>query len=72
VLLNGGGISPTVTDLPSPFAMLRVDGRNGASDIRGRDGDASSVSCADVLSFEAELKALFPAPDLTQVSGCPD
>jgi hypothetical protein len=62
-ILNGGGISPTVTAQPSPFHFQRVDGRNGAPDIAGRDGDATSISCDDVKAFAAELEAAAPPPD---------
>jgi hypothetical protein len=60
---GGGGLAPTVTGAPSPFAFRRVDGRNGAPDISQRDGDASSISCDDVNAFAAELMALAPPPD---------
>ncbi len=60
---GGGGLSPTVTGAPSPFSFRRVDGRNGAPDIAGRDGDPGSISCDDVKSYAAELMADAPPPD---------
>lgn len=65
VLFNGGGISPTISAKPSPWFMQRVDGRNGAPDIALRDGDPSSISCADIEAFAAELTAAAPAPSPT-------
>ena len=65
VILNGGafgGIGPRITDQPSPFRFERVDGENGAVNIAARDGDASAVSCADVLAFRDEMLTTFPAP----------
>lgn len=62
-LLNGGGITPTMTDMPAPFTLARVDGQHGATDIAGRDGDPSSITCADVLAYQAELLSQVTAPD---------
>ncbi len=58
-----GGIGPRITDQPSPFRMVRVDGDNGADDIAGRDGDPSSISCADVTAYASQLEQQAPAPN---------
>ncbi len=65
VILNGdnGGLSPVITPMPSPSHLRRVDGRNGAPDIAQRDGDATSISCADVRAYAAELMAAAPPPN---------
>ncbi len=65
VILNGdnGGLSPVITPMPSPTHLRRVDGRNGAPNIAQRDGDASSISCADVRAYAAELMAAAPPPN---------
>lgn len=65
VILNGGsgGLSPVITPMPSPSHLRRVDGRNGAPNIAARDGDAGTVSCADVRAYAAELAAAAPGPD---------
>lgn len=62
-LFNGsGGLSPEIENFPAPFHLRRVDGRNGAPNIAGRDGDAGSISCADVIAFTSELAVLAPPP----------
>ncbi len=63
-IFNGGGLSPTVTSLASPYALVRVDGLNGATNIASRDGDPSSVSCSDVIAYEAELQQQLPPPNV--------
>jgi hypothetical protein len=61
---GGGGLSPTMTAFPAQWHMLRVDGNNTNVDIRGRDGDNSSVACPDIKAFEDEaMTNLYPQPD---------
>ncbi len=59
--LGSGG--PAMTPKSSPFRFERLDGQHGGADYRGRDGDPSSVSCADVQAWVNEqMAAAFPQP----------
>ena len=64
-VFNGGdgGLAPTIENFPSAWHARRVDGRNGSVNIALRDGDGSSISCADVKAYAAELLAAAPGPD---------
>lgn len=56
-------LSPTITPIPSPWFMRRVDGANGSVNIASRDGDASSISCEDIKAYASELQVAVPPPD---------
>lgn len=57
---------PEGEGLPSTFQMRRVDGSNGALDLRGDDG---ALTCEDVRAKAAQLVASFPP--LTAPADCP-
>lgn len=60
--LGSGG--PVMTPKSSPFLFERLDGQNGGSDYRGRDGNPTTVSCQDVQAWVNEqMTTLFPKPD---------
>lgn len=50
---------PTGAGLPSTFSMARVDGANGAPDLRGPDG---ALDCTDVRAAADELLAQVAPP----------
>lgn len=59
--LGSGG--PAMTPKSSPFRFERLDGQNGGSDYRGRDGNPTSVSCQDVQAWVNEqMSTVFPQP----------
>ncbi len=57
---DGGG--PTMTPHDSPMMMLRLDGKYGSEDFRGRDANSQNLSCADVMAWAANVETVFPAP----------
>lgn len=57
---------PVGAGLPSTFQMRRVDGSNGALDLRGADG---VLTCDDLRAHATQLEASFPP--LPDPEGCP-
>lgn len=58
-----GGLGPKITNIKSPWQMKRVDGVGDSTDIKGNDGDANSLSCADVNAYAATMALSFPSPN---------
>ena len=57
------GIGPKITNIRSPWQMKRVDGIGDSNDIRGIDGDDSTLSCADVNGFAETMALSFASPN---------
>lgn len=58
-----GGFGPKIRPILSKWQLKRVDGRHDSQNIAGNDNDASSLSCADVAAFAAQMELTFESPD---------